>query len=230
MVNYVSKFIIFCLVMLVFSSPAFAGDIYYLDDDSYETSSKNFGKTGDNWSAWRKCESFYEENSIIRTLTFWKHTARKVDTGRVSCRHLERDGTMEEGYYETSDYFFNMKSTGGKKKKAKVDLDTLTVGVKVRSCRGAMVDFKLLSMPADEIAALESTSDATGDYAVGKKRCFTAAGTPYKPDTDTLTCDPGYVLTGLKVNYDETLTGRNAKVRGFKAQCTSLHLTNRTAL
>ena len=85
-------------------------------------------------------------------------------------------------------------------------------------------------MPADEIAALESTRDATGDYAVGKKRCFTAAGTPYKPDTDTLTCDPGYVLTGLKVNYDETLTGRNAKVRGFKAQCTSLHLTNRTAL
>lgn len=170
-----------------------------------------------SWSDWQTCEDVHGNNSAVRTLSFWELTTEgHFEKGRMSCRTIEADGTFASGDWTNSDYFFNTNDDGDEIK-AEVDMDKLPVAILIATCTesGRMRDWGFGMGNADDIVGLTNYEYEGADWELE------ACGTGYYGHI--ISCDPGYVVTGMKVkSKDASWPYNGQKVYGFKFECTKL--------
>jgi hypothetical protein len=173
---------------------------YYLDSAGHY---KRFNVPRTQGMTTELC-NHWKPNAVARAWHLKEVNKYDFRWSKQGCREILGDGTLASNDSTVRTHFFNEGS--GDYGASKVPLDRLPVGVRLRyknTIPEKVADVAMLYMPAAEILDGETEPDNDYTYAMGRSA----------NNTETLQCDPGYVVAGIDtrvadggINRDE-ITG-----------------------
>jgi len=199
---------------------------YFLSETSHETYEYVHPSSSDGeWSEMKKCAV----NSGVRTFAFWEIKNSRGSKARITCNGITNKGSYD-GEPDTKGWYFNTGDSATKKK-IQLSENQLPIGMVLKSWNacGAIDNFAFLYSNAASVYASKYLSDDYDDYYFGfigdmmgldYPTCYSSSA---ESDYAYHQCDPGYVVTGIKLkSRDVNFPNKGKRILGVIIRCTEL--------